>query len=164
MKRETWKSDLRSYLAAQADAPFAYGSTDCGAFAGGAIEAMTGENPHAAVAGKYKTMAGALRALKRLGHEDHIAYAASVLNEIDPLYAQIGDVAVVQAAEGHALGVVVGAHIEVRTPAGRGVVPLTDAVRAFRVRETVSASGLVRISAPKPPAIARGSRRKRSIG
>lgn len=164
MKRETWKADLRSYLAAQADAPFAYGSADCGAFAGGAIEAMTGENPHAAVAGKYKTMAGALRALKRLGHEDHIAYAASVLNEIDPLYAQIGDVAVVQAAEGHALGVVVGAHIEVRTPAGRGVVPLTDAVRAFRVRETVSASGLVRISAPKPPAIARGSRRKRSIG
>ena len=132
MKRDDWKPRLRSYLAAQADAPFAYGSADCGAFAGGAIEAMTGENPHAAVAGKYKTMAGALRALKRLGHEDHIAYAASVLNEIDPLYAQIGDVAVVQAAEGHALGVVVGAHIEVRTPAGRGVVPLTDAVRAFR--------------------------------
>lgn len=164
MKRETWKADLRSYLTAQADAPFAYGSADCGAFAGGAIEAMTGENPHAAVAGKYKTMAGALRALKRLGHEDHIAYAASVLDEIDPLYAQLGDIAVVQADEGHALGVVVGAHIEVRTPAGRGVVPLTDAVRAFRVRETVSASGLVRVSAPKPPAIARGSRRKRSIG
>ena len=64
----------------------------------------------------------------------------------------------------YALGVVIGAHIEIRTPEGRGVVPLTDAVRAFRVRETVSASGLVRISAPKPPAIVRGSRRKRSIG
>ena len=133
MKRETWKADLRSYLAAQADAPFAYGSADCGSFAGGAIEAMTGENPHAAVAGKYKTMAGALRALKRLGHEDHIAYAASVLNEIDPLYAQFGDVAVVDSPEGPALGVVVGSHIEIRTPVGRGVVPLTDAVRAFRV-------------------------------
>ena len=167
MKRPTWKADLRSFLAAQADAPFAWageGGHDCGSFAGGAIEAMTGENPHAKVAGKYKTMKGALRALKRLGHEDHIAYAASVLNEIDPLYAQFGDVAVVQGDDGPALGVVVGAHIEVRTPAGRGVVPLTDAVRAFRVRETVSASGLVRISAPKPPAIARGSRRKRSIG
>ena len=133
MKRETWKADLRSYLAAQAGAPFAYGSADCGAFAGGAIEAMTGENPHAALAGKYKTMAGALRALKRLGHEDHIAYAASVLNEIDPLYAQFGDVAVVDSPEGPALGVVIGAHIEIRTHEGRGVVPLTDAVRAFRV-------------------------------
>ena len=133
MKRETWKANLRSYLAAQADAPFAFGSVDCGAFAGGAVEAMTGDNPHAAVAGKYKTMAGALRALKRLGHEDHIAYAASVLDEIDPLYAQFGDVAVVDSPEGPALGVVIGAHIEIRTPEGRGVVPLTDAVRAFRI-------------------------------
>ena len=133
MKRETWKADLRSFLAAQADAPFAYGSADCGAFAGGAIEAMTGENPHAAVAGKYKTMKGALRALKRLGHEDHIAYAAAILDEIDPLYAQLGDIAVVDSPEGPALGVVVGAHIEIRTPEGRGVVPLTDAMRAFRV-------------------------------
>lgn len=139
MKRDTWKADLRAYLAAQADAPFlwsgAEGGHDCGSFAGGAVEAMTGENPHAAVAGKYKTMAGALRALKRLGHEDHIAYAASVLDEIDPLYAQFGDVAVVDSPEGPALGVVIGAHIEIRTPEGRGVVPLTDAVRAFRVRE-----------------------------
>lgn len=135
MKRETWKADLRSYLAAQADTPFRLGFYDCGAFAGGAIEAMTGENPHAAVAGKYKTMAGALRALKRLGHEDHIAYAASVMDEIDPLYAQFGDIAVVDSPEGPALGVVVGSHIEIRTPEGRGVVPLTDAVRAFRARE-----------------------------
>ena len=133
MKRDDWKPRLRSYLAAQADAPFELGVVDCGSFAGGAIEAMTGENPHAKVAGKYKTMAGALRALKRLGHEDHIAYAASVLNEIDPLYAQFGDVAVVDSPEGPALGVVVGSHIEIRTPEGRGVVPLTDAVRAFRV-------------------------------
>ena len=163
-KVDDWRSRLRKYLEDNTNTPFRLGLYDCGSFAGGAIEAMTGENPHAKVAGKYKTMAGALRVLKRLGHEDHIAYAASVLDEIDPLYAQFGDIAVVQGDDGPALGVVVGAHIEVRTPAGRGVVPLTDAVRAFRVRETVSASGLVRISAPKPPAIARGSRRKRSIG
>lgn len=138
MKRhEDWKAALRSYLAEAADKPFAYGETggaiDCGAFAGGAVEAMTGENPHAKVAGRYKTMKGALRALKRLGHDDHVAYAASLLTEIEPLYATFGDIAVVDSPEGPALGVVVGAHIEVRTPQGRGVVPLTDAVRAFRV-------------------------------
>ena len=133
MKRlDDWKPRLRAFLAEQGDKQFQFGQQDCGALAGGAIEAMTGENPHAKVAGKYKTMAGALRALKRLGHEDHIAYAASLLGEIDPLYAQFGDIAVVQGDDGPALGVVVGAHIEVRTPAGRGVVPLTDAVRAFR--------------------------------
>lgn len=134
-KVDDWRSRLRKYLEDNTNTPFRLGLYDCGAFAGGAIEAMTGENPHAAVAGKYKTMAGALRALKRLGHEDHIAYAASVLNEIDPLYAQFGDVAVVDSPEGPALGVVIGAHIEIRTPEGRGVVHLTDAVRAFRARE-----------------------------
>ena len=128
-----WRPRLRAFLAAQAEAPFAYGSADCGAFAGGAIEAMTGENPHAKVAGKYKTMAGALRALKRLGHEDHVAYTASLLTEIDPLYAAFGDIAVVNSPDGPALGVVTGPHIEVRAPGGRGVVPLTDAVRAFRI-------------------------------
>lgn len=133
MKRETWKQDLRAYLAEQGDKPFAYGAADCGAFAGGAVEAMTGENPHTKVAGKYKTMKGALRALKRAGHEDHVAYAASMLTEIDPLFASFGDIAVVDSPEGPALGVVVGAHIEVRAPHGRGLVPLTDAVRAFRV-------------------------------
>ena len=128
-----WRPRLRAFLAAQAEAPFAYGSADCGAFAGGAIEAMTGENPHAKVAGRYKTMAGALRALRRLGHKDHVAYTASLLTEIDPLYAAFGDIAVVNSPDGPALGVVTGPHIEVRAPGGRGVVPLTDAVRAFRV-------------------------------
>ena len=133
-KHETWKQDLRAYLAEQADQPFVFGRVDCGSFAGGAVEAMTGQNPHAKVAGKYKTMKGALRALKRAGHEDHVAYAASVLTEIEnPLFAQFGDIAVVDSPEGPALGVVVGAHIEVRAPHGRGLVPLTDAVRAFRV-------------------------------
>ena len=132
-KVDDWRSRLRKYLEDNTNTPFRLGLYDCGSFAGGAIEAMTGDNPHAAVAGKYKTMAGALRALKRLGHEDHIAYAASVLNEIDPLYAQFGDVAVVDSPEGPALGVVIGAHIEIRTPEGRGVVPLTDAGRAFRI-------------------------------
>ena len=132
-RRNDWKPRLRAFLAEQADAAFAYSDCDCGSFAGGAIEAMTGENPHAKVAGKYKTMKGALRALKRLGHDDHVAYTASLLTEIEPLYATFGDIAVVDSPEGPALGVVVGAHIEVRAPGGRGVVPLTDAVRAFRV-------------------------------
>ena len=129
-----WRPRLRAFLAAQANAPFVMGDMDCGALAGGAIEAMTGENPHAKVAGKYKTMTGALRALKRLGHEDHVAYAASVLEELkNPLEAAFGDIAVVNSPDGPALGVVTGPHIEVRAPGGRGVVPLTDAVRAFRI-------------------------------
>ena len=132
-RRNDWKPRLRQFLDEQGDKQFQFGQQDCGSLAGGAIEAMTGENPHAKVAGKYKTMAGAIRALRRLGHEDHVAYTASLLTEIDPLYAAFGDIAVVNSPDGPALGVVTGPHIEVRAPGGRGVVPLTDAVRAFRV-------------------------------
>lgn len=135
-KLPDWKPRLWSFLAETANVPFSESATDgfdCGAFAGGAVEAMTGENPHAAVAGKYKTTKGAMRALKRLGHADHVAYAASVLTEIDPRTALFGDVAVVDSPDGPALGVVIGPHIEVRAPSGRAVLPLTDAVRAFRV-------------------------------
>lgn len=133
MKLADWEPRLRAHLAARADEAFSLGQLDCGAFAGGAVEAMTGENPHAAVAGKYKTMAGALRALRRLGHADHVAYAASVLTEIEPPYATFGDIAAVPTPDGPALGVVTGTHIEVRAPQGRGLVPLTAAIRAFRV-------------------------------
>lgn len=136
-KRPDWKPRLRAYLAETADVPFDHdgkAGIDCGAFAGGAVEAMTGTNPHKAVAGKYKTMKGALRALKRLGYDDHVAYAAALLTELDnPMFAQFGDIAVVDSPDGPALGVVTGPHIEVRAPHGRGLVPLTDAVRAFRV-------------------------------
>ena len=132
-RRNDWKPRLRQFLDEQGDKQFQFGQQDCGSLAGGAIEAMTGENPQAKVAGKYKTMTGALRALRRLGHEDHIAYAASLLTEIDPLYAAFGDIVVVDSPDGPALGVVTGPHIEVRAPGGRGVVPLTDAVRAFRI-------------------------------
>ena len=134
MKRlDDWKPRLRAFLAEQGDKQFQFGQQDCGALAGGAIEAMTGENPHAKVAGKYKTMAGAPRALRRLGHEDHVAHAASRMTEIDTLYVAFGDIAVVNSPDGLALGVVTGPYIEVRAPGGRGVVPLTDAVRAFRI-------------------------------
>lgn len=132
-KLPDWEPRLRDYLASSATTPFEWGVTDCASFTGGAVEAMTGVNPHARFAGKYKTAKGAARALKRLEFEDHIAYAASVLAEIDPAYAAFGDIAVVPGDGGMALGVVIGTHIEVRAPGGRAVLPLTDAMRAFRV-------------------------------
>ena len=132
-KLPDWEPRLRGYLASSAAAPFEWGLTDCASFTGGAVEAMTGVNPHARFAGKYKTAKGAARALRRLGHEDHVAYAAALATEIPPSYAAFGDIAVVQGEGGLALGVVIGTHIEVRAPGGRAVLPLTDAMRAFRV-------------------------------
>lgn len=132
-KRKDWRPRLRSYLT-EADKPFAYGTFDCGAFAGGAVEAMTGENPHAQIAGRYTTLTGALRVIRKMGYKDHIAFAASFGEELNnPLAAQFGDIAVVEGEDGPALGVVTGPHIAVLSPAGGHKVPLTAIKRAFRV-------------------------------
>ena len=133
MKTDGWQVRLRAHLDAQAGKTFSLGRNDCGSFAGEAIEAMTGVNPHAAVAGRYKTMRGALRVLRKLGYEDHVAYAAALLDEIEPAYAAYGDIAAVPGEGGLALGLVTGTHIAVRAPEGLTVVPLTAAVRVFRV-------------------------------
>lgn len=130
-KLPDWRLRLRAYLA-EADRPFEWGTHDCGAFAGGAVAAMTGANPHDEVAGRYRTARGAARALRRAGYGDHIALAAAHLDEVAPKAARFGDIAMVDGEGGPALGVVTGAHIAVLTPQGRGVVPLSEAKRVFR--------------------------------
>lgn len=135
-KRSDWRQRLRAFLTEHADKPFQYGSADCGAFAGGAVHAMMGVNPHAQIAGRYKSLRGALRVIKRLGYADHIEFAAAFGEEVEPLFAQFGDIAVVDGEDGPALGVVLGPQIEARSPQGRAVLPLTAAKRAFRVPET----------------------------
>lgn len=135
-KRKDWRPRLRGFLAKHEATPFSYDSAlgmDCGAFAGGAVSAMSGHNPHAAVAGQYTTLEGAMKALRALGYDDHIALTADALEEIDPAFATYGDIAVLEGPDGPSLGVVLDAHIEVRGHEGRALRPLTDAVRAFRV-------------------------------
>jgi hypothetical protein len=40
-----WPARLDAYLRSRRDMPFAWGSNDCGMFAAGAVEAITGEKP-----------------------------------------------------------------------------------------------------------------------
>lgn len=126
-----WKPRLIAWLASIARNPFVPGEHDCALFVGGAIAAMTGEDPAARYRGRYTTIRGGLRVLRRDGHADHVALVASVLVEIAPIMAQVGDIAVVATEEGPALGVVAGAEILVLSPEGLVPVSLLTAKRAF---------------------------------
>jgi hypothetical protein len=128
-----WRNRLKSYASASAREPFAYGRHDCALFAAGAVEAMTGHDPAADWRGRYTTLLGGLRVIRKSGHDDHIAAAAAWFAEIPPAKAQVGDLAVVAGDDGPALGVVAGPHVWVLRPDGLGTVPLTMAERAFRV-------------------------------
>lgn len=135
MRAPDWRTRLTAWFAAHAREPFVHGRHDCALFAFGAVAAMGGPDLAAPWRGRYTTLRGGIRLLRRDGHEDHVALAASALEEIAPARARPGDLAVVSTPEGPALGVVSGATVHVLGPAGLALVPRGEAVRAFRVPE-----------------------------
>lgn len=133
MRLSDWRQRLISYLHAARKKPFVYGQHDCTLFAADAVQAMTGADHGAKYRGKYKTLSGGLRLLKKSGFEDNIAFVASILTECPAIMAQPGDVAVIDAPDGPALGIVQGESVYAVSQSGLALVPLTAARRAFRV-------------------------------
>jgi hypothetical protein len=128
-----WRPRLVAWLAEVARKPFRPGEHDCALFAAGAIATMTGTDPAAKYRGRYTTVPGGLRILRRDGFADHVALVTGLLEEIPPLMAQVGDLAVVPTPEGPALGVVAGAEVLVLRPEGQGAVSLMAVERAFKL-------------------------------
>jgi hypothetical protein len=128
-----WKPRLIAWLASIAGTPFEPGKHDCALFVAGAIEAMTGEDPAARFRGRYTTVRGGLRVIRAEGFGDHVDMVSSRLEEVAPLMAQVGDIAVVDTPRGLALGVVAGAEILVLGLHGLGAVSLLEGKRAFKL-------------------------------
>ncbi|PYE89572.1 DUF6950 family protein [Phyllobacterium leguminum] len=131
-----WRPALHDYVLSVWRNSLIWGEYDCALFAADAIKAMTGEDIAAPYRGRYKTLIGGLRLLKKDGFANHAEFAASRFEEIHPSHAQIGDIAAVKVDDAaiYALGVVQGARIYVLHPeTGIGTIDLLDAERAFRV-------------------------------
>jgi hypothetical protein len=133
MRLPDWKQRLIAYLEDCVRRPFQFGRHDCALFAAGAVQAMTGTDPAADWRGRYRTLKGGLKAVRRAGYADHIALAAAVLPEVHPAFAAPGDLAVIGTPDGPALGVVQGEGVYVLGPDRIGLVSMGDAVRAFKV-------------------------------
>jgi hypothetical protein len=121
---EGWRGRLAAYLAASAGRPFEWGRHDCALFAADCIEAMTGEDPAAAFRGRYRSLNGGLKALRKAGHADHVALATALLDEVAPAFAQAGDLAMIATPEGAAMGIVQGHRVYVLRPEGLATVDL----------------------------------------
>lgn len=129
-----WRTRLNAELDRSRSMPFAWGTNDCCTFAARCVEAVTGEDLAAAYPRNYRTAKGALAALKRAGFDDLTQLAAAHCEEIAPSLASAGDLAAIRSdATGWALGVVIGERIAFIGPDGLGSVPITDAVKAYRV-------------------------------
>lgn len=128
-----WQSRLRRYLSS-VGGPIQAGHHDCCLFGAGAILAQTGVDIAAPWRGRYTTMAGGRRILRRAGYTDHVALIAAHLVEAHVSTALPGDIAVVPCEDGLAVGVVQGAGVYVLARDGRlGVVPMTPVVALYKV-------------------------------
>lgn len=128
-----WRPRLTAYLADTARDGFRYGSNDCALFTAGAVRAMTGHDPAAAWRGTYTTLEGGLRRMRKAGFQDHIALVAKEFPPVAPAFAQVGDIALVEAPEGPALGIITGETIACLTPRGLGHLPREAASEAWTV-------------------------------
>lgn len=116
--------------------PFSWYDHDCGpGLAGRLVEAQTGASLSGFTVGRYHDAASAARLIRDLGFASLGNLVASLLPEIHPSEARVGDIAAmpVPGPIGHALGVVNGERIFVLTETGIGTVDLLDAAMAFRV-------------------------------
>lgn len=136
MKRQDgWLTSLNTYVETVRRKPFVYGEHDCALFAAGGVLAMTGVDPANAWRGKYTTLAGGFKLLRKAGFDNHAEFAASLFEEVHPSLSQLGDLAAMPVEDGvFALGIVGGAMIHVVQPVGPlGVVDLLTASRCFRI-------------------------------
>ena len=107
MRLPDWEARLRSVIDAWAGEPFVWGERDCALWAAAAVEAQTGQDFAAPFRGRYRTGAGASRALRLYGAGDLPATMTAALGEpVHPSMAGRGDIVMLDGAA----GVCVGAH------------------------------------------------------
>lgn len=133
-RRPDWRARLQVEIEAHRREAFSWGARDCAlGLAAGVVEAMTGTDLRDGWRGKYRTAAGALRALRAAGYDGLGDAAAGVLPEVHPAFARDGDLALIEEGEIGALAVFNGGTLIVLTLDGLGVRERSAATRAFKV-------------------------------
>lgn len=120
---------LSDYVDAKTREPFAYGVNDCLMVAAGAVEALTGVDHAAEFRGRYTSLAEG----KRLIGGSLLKFVADKFPEIAPSHAQDGDIAVVKQGREWGFGIFIGAFVYAQTETGMGILPRSQARKAFKV-------------------------------
>lgn len=94
---------------------------------------MTGVDLAAAYRGKYQTIEDGYALMRENGFDGPVEFAAAHFEEVQPIMAQVGDLAVVAGDGADVLGIVQGPTVYVLRLDGPGRVELTEIKRAFRV-------------------------------
>ena len=125
---------INEYLVAHKDAPFEWGVFDCCLMAADIVKLAGLGDPAEGVRGSYSTPSGARKVLKK--HFDGlIENAFSHLPEVDPAFAQRGDLILYETSNGNVMAVKwVGGSYCISPEDGMGVMIETDKpIKAWRV-------------------------------
>jgi hypothetical protein len=131
-----WRSRFEAVFDDIMTRPFEWQTHDCGpGLAGRTVLALTGIDLCAQYAADYHDLASAVRVVRSLGHQTLGGLVGSMLPQIHPSQARLGDIAAlaIKSPLGHALGVVNGERIYVLTETGVGTRDLLDAAMCFKV-------------------------------
>ena len=131
-----WRARLEAAIDDIKSKPFSWEDNECvTGLAGKVILAVTGEDPTKPYQGKYNDSVSALRVMRQTGFKNLGDLTASILPEIHPSQAKIGDIAAIKMDSpfGYALGVVNGERVFVLMENGIGTVDLLECQRAFKV-------------------------------
>jgi hypothetical protein len=111
MRRERWEDRMMAVIERHQVQPYAAGVSDCFTMTMECVEAVIGERPFRSV--RYKTDAGAAKAMLKRGFADLGEAMASAFPEQPRGLARRGDIALIPVEKGFgvALGVVVGGGI-----------------------------------------------------
>lgn len=134
---DDWQARLDAWVAYMHVTPFQWGVHDCGLNASSFVDAQTGVDFAAEFRGKYDSLETGMALLKAKGFDNHADFAASVLPEIPPAFARIGDIAAVDfGAGGIALMGVAGQMLIGPMLGHAGSISRLKACRAFAVGYT----------------------------
>lgn len=131
-RTEGWELRLAEAIEAARGQAFAWGVHDCATFAFDVRRAMTGQDAAAAWRGRYSTLIGAHRQLRRMGSATFAEAATAILGPPKPLaLASRGDI--VLSVGDPAFGVCLGATCVFLLPHGLVAMPLSSAAMAWGV-------------------------------
>lgn len=124
-----WETSLAEYIESKRDEPFAYGVNDCCTFISGGVEAMCGYDPMVEFRGKYSTLAGSIRALRKIGKGDLEKTLDDKFMPIPIGQARRGDIAFFDGSA----GIIAGRFAWFVSDDGLERIPLTYWEKAWRV-------------------------------
>lgn len=140
MRKTNWHHLLDTHIRASAQRDFAWGVHDCAMFACDAILAMTGDDPAMRFRGTYDSEEGAREALEGFVGGGLLGAAQVICTqmgyaEINPRFAQRGDVVLSHGGQGDSLGVVGlnGREALIAAKYGLLAIPLKTLGHAWRV-------------------------------